>query len=59
MPQCGRRLEAIVALVFDSASRSARAGLNMVQHGFVPCHPVAPALIIEAGADPEMVLRPP
>jgi hypothetical protein len=50
--------EAIVALVFDPANRSALADLIMVQQGIAPNDPVARALITAAGADPDVVLRP-
>ena len=49
--------EAIVALVFDPANRSALADLIMVQQGIAANDPVARALISAAGADPEVVLR--
>lgn len=51
--------EAIVALVFDPANRSALADLIMVQKGIAPNDPVERALISAAGADPEVVLRSP
>jgi hypothetical protein len=51
--------DAIVALVFDPANRSALADLIMVQQGITPNDPVAWALISAAGADPDVVLRPP
>jgi hypothetical protein len=51
--------EPIVALVFDPANRSALADLIMVQQGIAPNDVVARALISAAGADPDVVLRPP
>jgi hypothetical protein len=51
--------KAIVALVFDPANRAALADLIMVQQGIAPNDPVARALVSTAGADPEVVLRPP
>jgi len=50
--------EAIVAIVFDPANRTALADLIMVQQGIAPNDPIASALISAAGADPDVVLRP-
>ncbi|WP_144185819.1 hypothetical protein [Elioraea rosea] len=48
--------EAIVALVFDPANRSALADRVMVQQSIAPNDPVARALISAARAHPEAVL---